>query len=113
MEKGSSSWGVLPKRPPCSLDSLHSTRKEPGTLLMPPDGCSIPTPGLWGSVRCARAASPWGPAEILVLPAQGCCQWDLLSNPWLMRTGGELDDKAASALAQPWEQKELPRWAGF
>lgn len=80
--------GGLPKHPPCSLDSLHSTQKEPGTLLMPPDGCSIPPPGLWGSVRCARAASPWGPAEILTLPAQGYCQWDLLSNPWLTSSGG-------------------------
>lgn len=43
MEKDSSSWGGLPKHPPCSLDSLHSTQKEPGTLLMPPDGCFIPT----------------------------------------------------------------------
>lgn len=49
MEKDSSSWGGgLPKHPPCSLDSLHSTQKGPGTLLMPPAGCSIPTPGLWG-----------------------------------------------------------------
>lgn len=98
MEKDSSSWGVLPKHPPCSLDSLHSTQKEPGTLLMPLDGCSIPTARLWGSMRCARAASPWGPAEILVLPAQGCCQWDLLSNPWLMSSAGGLTIK----LALPW-----------
>lgn len=45
-------------------------------------------------------------------PAQGCCQWDLLSNPWLMSSGGGLDDKADSALVKPWEQKE-PKMGRF
>lgn len=60
--------------PPPSLDSLRSIQKDPVSCAHL--RLAAPSPPLvFGGheQRCARIAPPWGPAEILLLPAQGCC----------------------------------------